>query len=278
MGIAALPTGRSPGVTAPLLVLQLDASDPVGRLGDWLRDAGLELDVRALNAGDPCPDDLSEHCGVVVLGGSMSANDRDPAYLEQTRSLLRAAVAGEVPTLGVCLGGQLLAVANGGRVEVAQDGPEIGAQLVAKRSTAAEDPLFAPMPITPDVLQWHFDEITTLPPGAVQLASSPGCEQQAYRLGRLAWGLQFHIETTPETVREWAREDAQTLTDYDLDRIVERAVARHDDIAETWQPFAARFADVVRDPDSVQFAEKVIDPVRAATMSLAAELRASRGQ
>jgi len=58
---------------------------------------------------------------------------------------------------------------------------------------------------------------------------------------------------------------------------VSRAVAAHDDIAETWQPFAAAFADVVRDPAAVQFAEPVIDPVRAATMSLAAELRASRG-
>jgi GMP synthase-like glutamine amidotransferase len=261
---------------SPVLVLQLDASDPVGRLGDWLTAAGLELDVRVLTAGDAAPEDLSAHRGLVVLGGSMSANDRAPAYLGAVRDLLRQAVVAEVPTLGVCLGGQLLAVANGGRVETIPDGPEIGAQLIAKRSAAADDPLFGSLPITPDVLQWHYDAITALPPGAVQLASSPACDQQAFRLGRLAWGLQFHIETTPETVRAWATEDALELADYDLDRVVERAAAAHDDIAEVWQPFAASFAAVVRDPAAVQYRERVIDPVRVATMSLAAELQASR--
>ena len=264
-------------MTRPLLVLQLDSSDPVGRLGEWLIGAGLELDVRVLSAGDEPPAELSAHSGLVVLGGSMSANDRTPAYLEAVRGLLRAAVSAEVPTLGVCLGGQLLAVANGGRVEPNPGGPEIGAQLIAKRSAAADDPLFGALPITPDVLQWHFDAITALPPGAIQLASSPGCDMQAFRLGRLAWGLQFHIETTPETVRAWAAEDATVLADYDLDRILDRSTARHDDIAEVWQPFAAAFADVVRDPAAVHYREQVIDPVRAATMSLAAELQASRG-
>ena len=62
--------------------------------------------------------------------------------------------------------------------------------------------------ITPDVLQWHFDAITALPPGAVTVASSPGCDVQAFRLGRLAWGIQFHIETTPAIVRSWATTDA----------------------------------------------------------------------
>ena len=260
----------------PVLVLQLDASDPVGRLGDWLTGAGLELDVRVLCGGDDAPEDLSAHRGLVVLGGSMSANDRTPAYLEQVRSLLRQAVAAEVPTLGVCLGGQLLAVANGGRVETCPDGPEIGAQLIAKRSAAADDPLFGSLPITPDVLQWHFDEISVPAPGSVQLASSPGCDQQAFRLGRLAWGIQFHIETTPETVRAWAREDAQALAEYDLDRILERATSVHEDIAEVWAPFAVSFASVVEDPSAVRYPDQVIDPVRAATMSLAAELQASR--
>ena len=264
-------------MSSTLLVLQLDASDPVGRLGDWLIAAGMELDVRSLDAGDAAPEDLSGYGGLVVLGGSMSANDREPSYLEQARALLREAVIAEVPTLGVCLGGQLLAVANGGRVEPAAEGPELGAQLIAKRSVAADDPLFRSLPITPDVLQWHFDEITSLPAGAVQLASSPGCDQQAFRLGRLAWGLQFHIETTPETVRAWAEEDAAILAEYDLDVIVSRAATAHDDIAETWQPFAADFAKVVREPSAVSYPEQVIDPVRAATMSLADELRASRG-
>ena len=150
------------------------------------------------------------------------------------------AVRTELPTLGVCLGGQLLAVATGGRVSPAET-PEYGAQLVAKRQAAATDPLFRELPITPDVLQWHVDEVSELPPGAVLLAASPVCEVQAFRVGRLAWGIQFHIETTPEIVTEWARNDAELLADYDLPAILERSIAAHPDIAETWQPMIAAF-------------------------------------
>ncbi len=98
------------------------------------------------------------------------------------------------------------------------------------------------------MIQWHVDAVTELPAGAVHLASSPGCENQAFRLGRLAWGIQFHIETTPATVRRWAAEDAAALAGYDLDAILARSDAAHDDIAEVWRPFAAAFARVVADP------------------------------
>jgi GMP synthase (glutamine-hydrolysing) len=268
-----------------VLALQLDASDPPARLGDWLRDAGLELDVRALDAGDPLPSDLERHDALLVMGGALGALDDHAApFLPAVRDLLRLAVAGETPTLGVCLGHQLLAAAHGGRVRRMPQGPEIGAGLVAKRSAASSDPLFASVPITPDVIQWHFDEVEVLPPGAIQLASSPGCDQQAYRLGRLAWGVQFHIETSPEMMRAWAASDAAELPDYDLDEIVARAVAVHDDVAEVWAPFAASFAEVVRDPDSVPAprgvptatAAPVTDPA-AIRAALADEANAARG-
>jgi GMP synthase (glutamine-hydrolysing) len=270
--------------TARVLVIEHGSSDPVGRLGDWLRADGLDLDVCDAGLGAPVPADLEGYDGLIVMGGGMGATDDTRApWLPAVRALLRAAIAAEVPTLGVCLGGQLLAVANGGRVEPNPDGPEFGAQLIAKRSSAADDPLFGPLPITPDVIQWHFDAITTLPAGAVQLAASPGCEQQAFRLGRLAWGVQFHIETTPAQVREWAAEDAHALADYDVERLLARSDAAHDDIEEVWRPFAAAFAAVVRDPASVapargvptSTAAPVTDPA-AIRAALAAELTASR--
>jgi GMP synthase-like glutamine amidotransferase len=267
-----------------VLMLQLDPSDPPGRLGQWLADAGVEVDLRMAADDGGLPADLRGHDGLVVLGGGMGATDdvRWP-WLAAIRALLRAAVADEVPTLALCLGAQLLAVAHGGRVEPNPDGPEIGAQLIAKRTSAAPDPLFGPLPIAPDVIQWHYDAVTRLPAGAVQLASSPLCEQQAFRLGRLAWGIQFHIETTPDVVREWAREDADRLEGYDLDLILSRADAVHDDLAEVWPGFVRAFAEVLRDPGAVaplrtaptSIAAPITDPagIRAA---LAAELQASR--
>lgn len=267
-----------------LLVIQNDAGDPLGRLGDWLAEAGLELEVCDASAGDPVPEDATGRDGLLVLGGGMSAGDDARApWLPAVRALLREAVSAQVPTLAVCLGAQLLALAHGGRVEPNPDGPELGAQLVAKRSAAATDPLFRELPITPDVVQWHFDAVTALPAGAVQLASSPGCEQQAFRLGRLAWGLQFHIETTPEIVRGWAAADADRLEGYDLDLILRRSDAVHDELVDVWRPFAATFAAVVADPGSVRpaatvpvsSAAPITDPA-AIRAALAAELEASR--
>jgi GMP synthase (glutamine-hydrolysing) len=274
-------------VTSPrLLVIQTAEDDPVGRLGDWLVAAGLDLAVlRPYDDGSVLPSDLVGYDGLLVLGGGMSATDDTATpWLPQVRALLRDAVSREMPTLGVCLGAQLLATANGGRVSPNPDGPEFGAHLIAKRQAAADDPLFGPLPITPDVIQWHFDAIDPLPPGAVQLASSPGCDIQAFRLGRLAWGIQFHIETTPELVRAWAAADADALEGWDVQRLLSRSDAAHDDLVDVWQPFAAVFADVVRDPGAVDPSRAVatstagpITDAAAIRAALAAELTASRG-
>jgi GMP synthase (glutamine-hydrolysing) len=273
-------------VGARLLVIENDPAAPAARLGEWLAESGLTLSVLRPHAGDgvPAADGELGADGLLVLGGKMGAHDdRRAPWLPALRALLRAAVARELPTLGVCLGAQLLAAANGGRVAPNPGGPELGAQLVAKRTAAASDPVFGGLPITPDVLQWHFDAIVSLPPEAVQLASGPGCEHQAFRLGRLAWGVQFHIETTPQLVAAWARSHATHLAGYDLDLIVERAAGAHEDIAAAWAPFAAAFAAVVQDPASVPKARgpqvataaPITDPA-AIRAALAAELRTAR--
>ena len=255
-----------------VLVVQNSASDPVGRLGDWFQDAGLVVDQVT---GPDLPANLDGVAGLVVLGGDMGAYDDDIApWLPHERALLREAVEREVPTLAICLGAQLLAVANGGRVETDPDGPEIGAQLVAKRTAASRDPLFAAVPITPDVHQWHYDAITVLPPGAILLASSPRGEHQAFRLGRLAWAVQFHIETTPDTLLDWARADAPRLADYDLDAIIDRIRSVDADFAEVWSAFAAAFADVVRNPDAIT-APRAVPTTTAAPVTDPAAIRAA---
>jgi GMP synthase (glutamine-hydrolysing) len=265
-----------------VLVVENDPSDPVERLGDWLRGAGLTLDIRP--PGAELPADFTGVEGIVVMGGAMGASDDTVApWLPRLRALLRTALAAEVPVLGVCLGAQLLALAAGGRVQPNPVGPEYGAQLVGKRAAAATDPLFGPLPITPDVIQWHVDAVTSLPPGAVLLASSPTCDVQAFRIGRVAWGIQFHIEPSSATVRRWAASDAAALAEYDVERLLARVDAVADDIAEVWAPFAAAFAAVVQDPDSVRpggvprlsTAAPITDPA-AIRAALAAEAQAAQ--
>ncbi|MFG1925643.1 type 1 glutamine amidotransferase [Cryptosporangium sp. NPDC048952] len=230
-----------------LLVVRNDAEDDARRLGDWLVEAGAELHVVKADAGDALPDDLTGFDGLVVMGGAQPAHG-EPAspWFPALKNLLREAVHKRVATLGVCLGGQLLADALGGRVEPAANGPEIGAFLIAKRDVAETDPLFAMLPFTPDVYQWHVDEITVLPPGAVLLASSPRVPHQAFRLGPKAWGLQFHIECDAAMLAEWAVSDDGSLerAGLDAETVLARCAAVEADVEEVWRPFAGRFVAV----------------------------------
>jgi GMP synthase (glutamine-hydrolysing) len=233
-----------------LLVVVVHHTDPPARLGQWLRDAGLELDERHLSAGDELPASLDGFDGMVVLGGPQSAMDDEVTSPELVgvRDLLRQALHADFPTLAICLGAQLLAEVGGGRVRKGIDGPEVGATLVAKRDAADADPVFGPLPLSPDVIQFHHDEISELPAGATLLASNPFYENQAYRVGGHVYGLQFHIETTPEIVHEWAERDVVGVaaSPFDRETICARSDAVHPDLAEIWAPFAGRFADLVR--------------------------------
>lgn len=223
-----------------LLVVQPSDNDSAERLGEWLIDAGAHL-VTCRPAGDGVPETLDGFDAVVCMGGEMGAHDdTDHPWLAALRWLLADAVARRLPVLGVCLGGQLLAAATGGAVRRAADGPEAGTLLIAKRDAAARDPLFAQLPLTPDVIQFHHDEIHRLPPGATLLASSPRHANQAFRVGTAGYGLQFHIETSPATVLSWARRDAAgAFPAWQLD--ADHLEQVHADIAEAWRPLAARF-------------------------------------
>ena len=237
-------------VTRLLVVVPSD-TDPPTRLGEWLQEAGLTLDVRRLSVGEPLPGDLTDVDGLLVLGGPQSS--LDPAEVSPelvgVRALLAQAVAADLPTLAICLGAQLLAQVGGGSTRVGAGGPEVGATLVAKRDAADGDPLFGPLPLSPDVLQWHHDEIDRLPPGATLLASSPRYDHQAYRVGQHVYGLQFHVEPDEALIRQWALSDAVGVASsgVDVETICARAAAVQPDLAEVWAPFAGRFADLVRE-------------------------------
>jgi GMP synthase (glutamine-hydrolysing) len=235
---------------ARLLVVVPHETDPPARLGDWLREAGMELDERHQGLGEPLPDSLDGYDGMVVLGGPQSALDDEATSPElvPVRDLLRQALAADFPTLAICLGGQLLAQVGGGSVREGIDGPEVGALLVAKRDRADEDPVFGPLPLSPDVMQFHHDEIAELPTGATLLASSPMYAHQAFRVGRHVYGVQFHIETTPEIIHEWAERDVVGVeaSPWDRETICRLSDEAHPHIEEVWAPFAGRFADLVR--------------------------------
>ena len=234
---------------ARALVITHSPTEGVANLGDWLTEAGLELDVVEPWAGQDLPEDLTAYDALVVMGGPQQAYDESSAaWLPATKHLLREAVRSDVPALGVCLGAQLLAEAHGGRVAPGDEGIEAGARLVAKRDAAWEDQLLADIPFTPTVVQWHEDAIVDLPPGAVLLASSSKYANQAFRVGARAWGLQFHVETTPEMVQHWASSYGGPVVESGRDPFVlaDRVVDELDEVRECWQPIARRFAEIAQ--------------------------------
>jgi GMP synthase-like glutamine amidotransferase len=236
-----------------VLVIENHPTDDIRRLGEWLTAAGLRLTTVRPHAGEPVPGELTGYAALVVLGGPQRAYPDETGgpgapWFPACETLLRRAVRHRVPTLAICLGAQLLAVAHGGRVAPGAAGPELGPALVARRDVAETDPLFALVPFTPDVIQWHEDEITDLPAGAVLLAASTRYPHQAFRVGPAAWGLQFHIEPDSAMVAQWAANDADLLRELGRDpaEVTAAAEAVMDDLTEVWQPFAARFAALAR--------------------------------
>jgi GMP synthase-like glutamine amidotransferase len=133
--------------------------------------------------------------------------DEAAPWLVTTRRLLAEAVERAVPTLGICLGAQLLALATGGAVERGTRGLEVGLVPITLTPDAATDPLLGPVAKELGegfaVAHWHQDAITRLPPGAVLLATGERYPHQAFRLGERAWGLQYHPEVSAEDWAQW---------------------------------------------------------------------------
>ena len=170
----------------------------LGSIESWLMAAGCELSATRFYEAPGLPD-LNELDLLVVMGGPMSVIDEDEyPWLAAEKKLIREAIRAGKPILGVCLGAQLIASALGARVYPNRE-KEIGWFPV--KATQPIGPSIFRFPPSIDVFHWHGDTFD-LPCGAVRLARSEGCENQAFQLGRSAIGLQFHLETTPRSARE----------------------------------------------------------------------------
>ncbi|WP_168929781.1 type 1 glutamine amidotransferase [Nocardioides sp. GY 10127] len=231
-------------------VLVVEHEDGTGPeyLGEVLAGEGLLLDVRRPYLGDPLPDTLAGYDGLIVLGGTPGWGDDHVApWLPAARVLLRRALDEELPLLGVCLGGQLLASVAGGQVARSEAGPEIGLHPLSWRPEAATDVLFSDLPPGAPAMQWHYDHITELPLGAVLLASTDRFPHQAYRLGERAWGMQFHMEVLTPAAKEWASSDRDALVGLGLDPdgLVEEVRDAEPQLRDVWGRVARRWAALV---------------------------------
>ncbi len=236
--------GAMPRVT----VVQSSPDVGLDRFAEWL--TGLDVRLVRADLGEALPGPAEVGDGLVVLGGQMSAyDDATTPWLRPLRDLLAVVSATDVPALGICLGAQLLAVARGGRVELAAPpGREAGVIDVRWRPEAASDALVGPLvemaaaARTSPQPSMHGDAVVDLPRGAVWLAASATYPFQAFRVGS-AWGLQFHPEAGLETMRAWA----DGHEDVDTEAVVAQMTTRAEAVETCGRALADGFASLVRD-------------------------------
>ncbi len=184
-----------------VLVLQHIACEPPGVFEDVLRERGHELARVELDEGEPLPG--GDWDAIVAMGGPMSVNDEDECpWLAGEKAAIASHVRAGRPFWGSCLGAQLLAAALGARV-YAGPAPEVGVLAVELTGDGETDPVLGSLPRSIETLQWHGDTFD-LPDGAVLLASSPAYAHQAYRVGPVAYAVQFHVEVTEAMGEDWA--------------------------------------------------------------------------
>jgi GMP synthase (glutamine-hydrolysing) len=202
----------------PVLIVQHAHYEHPAALRRALEAQGIQSHWIHPYRGDPFPA-LEEVRGILSLGGPMGANDEEKhPWILPELDLLRASVLSGRPTVGICLGGQMMARALGSRV-VKAERVELGWFKLDLLPEANRDRILGSVGKEPTVYQWHEDTFH-LPDGATLLATSAACPRQAYRVGENAWGFQFHPEADHQLVHEWLAVEG-------IDDEIQAALDRH---------------------------------------------------
>lgn len=225
-----------------LVVVNAETSGP-RRLTPWLEEDG--IDPHVVLGKDGLPDSLDGYAGLVMLGGGLMPDDDEKApWLPDERRLARAAVEADLPTLGICLGGQILAHIGGGEVRAEYGHPERGSTRITPTEEGRRDPVLSTLGEVAPMIQHHVDQMTRIPEGAVLLATSEKVENQAFRLGRHVRGLQFHPEASKDSVARWNPEEMARKGE-DHARLVADAEADHEENTAASRALVRAFADEV---------------------------------
>jgi GMP synthase-like glutamine amidotransferase len=189
-------------------VLQHVPFEDIGQIGTWLDSREAAVSYTRFFRNDRLPE-LNGMDLLVVMGGPMSVNDEDIyPWLGQEKAFIRETIRRGIPTIGICLGAQLIASALEVRV-YRNPHKEIGWFPVT--AIPNEESSFH-FPNSFSAFHWH-GETFDLPPGSIHLARSRACENQAFQIGRRTFGLQFHLETTPESLNALVDNCGEDLTD-----------------------------------------------------------------
>lgn len=242
-------TPPAPEAPVRILVVQHEEGTDARRFGDWLEAAGAQVTVARPDLGEPLPDP-ADFTGtadaLVVLGGAAGAlDDAVSSWFPHVRGLLAASGHGAFPSFNICLGGQMLAVATGGSISRREAG-QYGALEIVPTPEAAADPVFSAHPARGRSVLFHRDEIHP-PEHAVLLVTGTAAPVQAFRVGDMAWGTQFHPESTGEQIAGWiTASDTELPGGLTADGVVAEITAAEQVIEDSGEPVARAFVEFVR--------------------------------
>jgi GMP synthase (glutamine-hydrolysing) len=185
-----------------LMVFQHVAAEPLGTLDARIRARGHRIRFHNFQRDPDAQPNIDRYRGLIVLGGPMNVDEqhRYPHLTTELRAI-ESALRQDKPVLGICLGAQLLAHVLGAPVR-RHERHEIGWYDLHTTAAGIQDPVLGVLGTRAPVFQWHrytYD----LPSGAVQLARTETCEQQAFRWGNSAYGFQFHLEADAAMIERW---------------------------------------------------------------------------
>ncbi|MBI5826222.1 MAG: hypothetical protein HZB22_00595 [Deltaproteobacteria bacterium] len=193
-----------------VLVIQHVECEGLGIIEAPLRRAGFAPEFIKVFRGQGLPRTAQGYSAVIALGGPMGVYEEDiHPFISAELRLIESVLRSGLPFLGVCLGSQMLARAAGARVYKGK-GKEIGWYKVRLTIDGMADRLFLGFPEEFTVFQWHGDTFD-VPPGAVNLASSEMFPNQLIRVGRNAYGVQFHLEVTGDMIKDWIEVNGREL-------------------------------------------------------------------
>ncbi len=182
------------------------AYEGLGAIETWLKQNNFGVQGTRVDAGESLPK-LDDFDFLIVMGGPQSVANLDQyAYLIPEIDLVNKAVNANKVVLGICLGAQILAAAMGAKVKPNQH-KEIGVYPILFNLAGITDPIFTEFENPLSVLHWHGDTFE-IPHEGILLASSVACAHQAFRVGNKAYGLQFHLDFTQESVQSLLQHEA----------------------------------------------------------------------
>ena len=234
-----------------LLIVKLGSTYPwlaeeLGDFDDWIvdgmRDIPVRIDVISPHLGEHLPP-VNGLGGIVLTGSHSMVTDRE-IWSETTAAWIPEALDREIPLLGICYGHQLLAHATGGPVGYNERGAEYGTTEIRLHDAAGGDPIFRNLPSPLRVHACHSQSVLTLPKKALVLASNDHDPHHAFRIGRNAWGVQFHPEFSLRATTAYLEQGSEALRSQGKDP---EALLRSAGETPEAGSLLARFANYARD-------------------------------